>query len=76
MPVRRPAKRGSFLSEELFYTSAPRGLKADSRDYCTVTRTQALDPSLADDMESLSGYRILYMPRARTPLATRWSGRT
>ena len=63
------------MSQELFYTSAPRGLKSGSRDYCTVSRTQSVSPAMADLLETLSGYRILFMPHdpraPRNPVA--WS---
>lgn len=50
------------MSEELLYTSAPRGLKAGSRGFCTVEATAGMPPAVAQLLESLSGYRHLNAP--------------
>jgi hypothetical protein len=50
------------MSHELFYTSAPKGLRPGSRGFCTVAATQGLPLPLAEKVESLSGYRPLYPP--------------
>lgn len=50
------------MSQELLYTSAPRGLKAGSRGFCTVLSTQGMPAPLATTLEGLSGYRQLYPP--------------
>ncbi|WP_373649722.1 hypothetical protein [Schlesneria sp. DSM 10557] len=48
------------MSQELLYTSAPRGLKPGSRGFCTVLCTQGMPAPLASALESLSGYRPLF----------------
>src|SRR5258706_16459040 len=48
------------MSYELFYTSAPRGLKAGTKGFCTVAVTRGMPAVLLDRLESLSGYRPLY----------------
>jgi hypothetical protein len=48
------------MSHELFYTSLPRGLRPGSKDFCTVAQTTGIPASLAERLESLSGYRPLY----------------
>jgi hypothetical protein len=50
------------MSQELFYTSAPRGLQPGSRGFCTVAATRGLSPALVEKLESLSGYRPLFPP--------------
>lgn len=50
------------MSQELFYTSAPRGLQPGSRGFCTVVATRGLSPALVEKLESLSGYRPLFPP--------------
>ncbi len=45
------------MSQELLYTSAPQGLKPGSRGFCTVVSTQGMASTLAECLESLSGYR-------------------
>lgn len=50
------------MSEELLYTSAARGLKAGSRGFCTVEATAGMPPTMAQLLESLSGYRHLHAP--------------
>jgi GTPase-associated protein 1 len=63
------------MSQELFYTSAPRGLQPGSRGFCAVAATPGLSPALAEKLESLSGYRPLFPPHdpraAQNPVA--WS---
>lgn len=48
------------MSQELLYTSAPRGLKPGSRGFCTVLSTQGMPAPLATAVEALSGYRPIY----------------
>lgn len=48
------------MSQELLYTSAPRGLKPGSRGFCTVLSTQGMPAPLATAAEALSGYRPVY----------------
>lgn len=50
------------MSQELLYTSAPRGLKAGSRGFCTVLSTQGMPAPLASALEGLSGYRPIFPP--------------
>lgn len=50
------------MSDELLYTSAPRGLKAGSRGFCTVQATAGMPPATATLLESLSGYRHVAAP--------------
>lgn len=50
------------MTQELLYTSAPRGLKPGSRGYCTVVSTQSMSAPLAQVLESLSGYRHIAPP--------------
>lgn len=50
------------MTEELLYTSAPRGLKPGSSGFCTVVSTQGMSAPLAQALEALSGYRHLYQP--------------
>ena len=45
------------MSEELLYTSAPQGLEPGSRGFCTVIRTAGMPTRLAEQLETLSGYR-------------------
>jgi hypothetical protein len=50
------------MSQELFYTSAPRGLQPGSRGFCTVAATSGMAAALMEKLESLSGYRPLFPP--------------
>ena len=50
------------MSQELHYTSAPRGLTPGTRGFCTVARTADLSKVLAERLESLSGYRQVFPP--------------
>jgi hypothetical protein len=50
------------MSQELMYTSAPRGLKPGSRGFCTVVSTQGISAKLVERLEALSGYRQIYPP--------------
>jgi hypothetical protein len=52
------------MSQEIIYTSAPKGLKPGSRGFCTVVSTHGLAKNLADSLESLSGYRHVYPPQS------------
>lgn len=45
------------MAWELYYTSAPRGLRPGSRGFCTVGRTEGMPLQLIDRLESLSGYQ-------------------
>lgn len=63
------------MSQELYYTSAPRGLKMGSKGFCTVAMTAGLPVGVAQRLESLSGYRPVFPPdhadAAKNPVA--WS---
>lgn len=50
------------MTQELFYTSAPRGLQPGSTGFCTVAETRALSPLLRERLEDLSGYREMFPP--------------
>ena len=50
------------MSQELIYTSSPKGLKLGARGFCTVASTPGMAKNLADRLESLSGYRHLFPP--------------
>ena len=50
------------MSQELIYTSAPKGLKLGSRGFCTVASTTGMAKNLADRLEALSGYRHVFAP--------------
>jgi hypothetical protein len=50
------------MSQELHYTSAPRGLKPGSRGFATVAATANLPEALADRLEGLSAYQAVYAP--------------
>ena len=50
------------MTQELIYTSAPKGLQLGSRGFCTVASTAGMSKPLADRLEALSGYKHLYPP--------------
>ncbi len=50
------------MSQEILYTSAPRGLKPGSRGFSTVVSTFGMSKTLAERLESLSGYRHAFLP--------------
>ncbi len=50
------------MTQELFYTSAPRGLRPGSRGFCTVMSTSGMAKNLADRLEAFSGYRHVFAP--------------
>lgn len=51
------------MSQELLYTSASKGLKAGTSGFCTVVATQQLSATLAEKIESLSGYKNVFPPQ-------------
>jgi hypothetical protein len=57
-----PAEDLRAMSQELHYTSVPRGLKPGSRGFCTVAATPRMPGPLADRLEALSGYQPVYAP--------------
>lgn len=50
------------MTQELHYTSAPRGLKPGSVGFCTVAQTANLPGPLAERLEALSGYQQVFPP--------------
>jgi hypothetical protein len=50
------------MSQELHYTSVPRGLKPGSRGFCTVGLTPHMPGPLVERLESLSGYQPFFPP--------------
>jgi cytoskeletal protein RodZ len=48
------------MSDELLYTSAPRGLRPGTSGFCTVAATPALGPAWTERLEGISGYKPLY----------------
>lgn len=50
------------MSQELHYTSAPRGLLPGSQGYSTVACTAQMTRALIERMEGLSAYRHIYPP--------------
>ena len=50
------------MSQELHYTSVPRGLKPGSRGFCTVGMTPHMPSPLVDRLEALSGYQPVFPP--------------
>ncbi len=57
------------MSQELHYTSVPRGLKPGTRGFCTVAVTPQMSGPLVDRLENLSGYQPVYP--AHDPAAVR-----
>ncbi len=50
------------MSQELHYTSVPRGLKPGARGFCTVAHTAGLSQAVTERLEGLSGYRPRFKP--------------
>jgi hypothetical protein len=50
------------MSQELYYTSAPRGLLPGKSGFCTVAMTRQTGAALMERLESLSSYRPLFPP--------------
>jgi hypothetical protein len=48
------------MSWELYYTSAPQGLKPHSQGFCTVAQTEGMPGTVADRLESLSNYQPVF----------------
>ena len=61
------------MLRELIYTSAPAGLKPGSQGFCTVACTTGMPPNLTKLLETLSGYRHVFLPphpnAAQNPVA-------
>src|SRR6478735_3413324 len=45
------------MSHEIYYTSAPEGIKRGSGGFCTVAASENLPKALWDRLETLSAYR-------------------
>jgi hypothetical protein len=50
------------VSQELLYTSAPRGLLPGARGFCTVAATRSISAKLLERLERLSSYRSVFPP--------------
>jgi cell division protein FtsB len=50
------------MLQELIYTSVPAGLKPGSQGFCTVACTTGMPPNLTKLLETLSGYRHVFLP--------------
>lgn len=50
------------MSQELHYTSVPRGLKPGSRGFCTVAATAQMSGTLIERLEAISGYEPVFPP--------------
>ena len=50
------------MSQELHYTSVPRGLLPGTRGFCTVACTPNMSGPLRERLESLSGYQQVFAP--------------
>jgi len=50
------------MSQELHYTSVPRGLKPGSRGFCTVAATAQISGPLVERLEAISGYQPVFPP--------------
>jgi hypothetical protein len=50
------------MSQELHYTSVPRGLLPGTRGFCTVASTPNMPGPLRERLESLSGYQQVFPP--------------
>jgi hypothetical protein len=50
------------MSQELHYTSVPRGLKPGSRGFCTVGLSAHMPGLLVERLEALSGYQPVFAP--------------
>jgi GTPase-associated protein 1, N-terminal domain type 2/GTPase-associated protein 1, middle domain len=50
------------MSYELYFTSAPRGLRPGASGFCTVAASRDMPAAVLEKVELLSGYRHLYPP--------------
>ena len=48
------------MSQELHYTSVPRGLRPGSQGFCTVACTPRMSGPMVERLEALSGYQPVY----------------
>lgn len=61
------------MALELFYTSAPRGLKPQTSGFCTVGMSRAFPPAFVPRLEALSGYRPPHDGTSIETSPTAWS---
>jgi len=54
------------MAFEIYYTSAPEGLRPGDRGFCTVAATPGIPRNLWDRLEAMSGYRHLADNSSRT----------
>lgn len=60
------------MAHEIYYTSAPQGVKPGQQGFCTVATSPSIPKPLWDRLESISGYRHPFEPGSdRNPVA--WS---
>lgn len=58
------------MSQELYYTSLPKGLDPGSTGFCTVAATKGMSPRVREKLQALSGYKHLFAPLdPRNPVA-------
>lgn len=53
------------MAHEIYYTSAPEGIRQGDRGFCTVAATPGIPRRLWDRLEALSGYRHHFDPGTR-----------
>jgi hypothetical protein len=63
------------MSHEIYYTSAPEGLKRGSSGFCTVAASENIPRALWDRLESLSAYRHQFSVNADEGKSASGSGR-
>ena len=61
------------MALELFYTSAPRGLKPQTSGFCTVAMTRGFPTPFVPRLEALSGYRPPHDGMSIEDSPTAWS---
>ncbi len=61
------------MALELFYTSAPRGLKPQTTGFCTVGMSRGFPPPFVPRLEALSGYRPPHEEASIEASPTAWS---
>ena len=50
------------MSQEFYYTSAPRGLLPGTQGFCIVAATKGMSSALMEKLEALTGYKPLFPP--------------
>jgi len=56
------------MALEIYYTSAPQGLRPGDRGFCTVGASEGISRALMDRLEALSGYRHHFVGSAASPV--------